>query len=107
MREASDLIQSEVERFTHSLRTRDAAPLIRRLRAEADRTRRQTLDQALQMIAHGKGQDEVLQFLANTLTNRLIHAPSQQLRDAAESGDGDVLDTIARIYRLDAAPDDE
>jgi glutamyl-tRNA reductase len=105
-REASDLIQSEVERFTHSLRTRDAAPLIRRLRAEADRTRQQTLDQALQMIAHGKGQDEVLQFLANTLTNRLIHAPSQQLRDAAESGDGEVLDTIARIYRLDVTPDE-
>ena len=40
--------------------------------------------------------DEVLELhLANTLTNRLMHAPSQRLRDAAESGDGDVIDTIA------------
>jgi Glutamyl-tRNA reductase len=79
--------------------------MIRRLRQEADRTRRHTLEQALQMIAHGKSQEEALNFLANTLTNRLIHAPSQRLRDAAETGDGEVLDTIAQIYKLDTPQD--
>jgi glutamyl-tRNA reductase len=57
------------------------------------------------MLAHGKSQDEVLSFLANTLTNRLIHAPSQRLRDAAETGDGEVIETIADIYRLDQPHD--
>jgi glutamyl-tRNA reductase len=104
-REAGELIDAEVERFAHTLRTRDAAPLIRQLRSEADRTRRQTLEQALQMIAHGKTHEDALNFLANTLTNRLIHAPSQRLRDAAETGDGDVLETIAQIYKLDAPHD--
>jgi glutamyl-tRNA reductase len=104
-REAGALIESEVERFSHLLRTRDAAPLIRRLREDADRTRQRTLEQARQMLAHGKSQDEVLGFLANTLTNRLIHAPSQRLRDAAETGDDDVIETIAEIYRLDQPHD--
>jgi glutamyl-tRNA reductase len=104
-REAGQLIESEVERFTHSLRTRDAAPLIRRLRDDAERTRLRTLEQARQMLAHGKSQDEVLNFLANTLTNRLIHAPSQRLRDAAETGDGEIIETIAEIYRLDQPHD--
>ena len=104
-REASELIETEVERFAHTLRTRDAAPLIRQLRSEADRTRRQTLEQALQMIAHGKPYEDALNFLANTLTNRLLHAPSQRLRDAAETGDGDVLETIAQIYKLDVHHD--
>jgi len=104
-REAGALIESEVERFSHLLRTRDAAPLIRRLREDADRTRQRTLEQARQMLAHGKSNDEVLGFLANTLTNRLIHAPSQRLRDAAENGDGDVIETIAGIYRLDQPHD--
>ena len=99
--EAGELIEAEVERFAHLLRTRDAVPLIRRLREEAERTKQHTLEQALQMLAHGKSQAEVLNFLANTLTNRLIHAPSQRLRDAAETGDGDVVETIAQIYRLD------
>ena len=44
--EAGELIETEVERFSHLLRTRDAAPLIRRLREDADRTRRHTLEQA-------------------------------------------------------------
>lgn len=101
-REAGELIEAEVERFAHLLRTRDAAPLIRRLREEAERTKQHTLEQARQMLAHGKSQADVLNFLANTLTNRLIHAPSQRLRDAAETGDGDVVETIAQIYRLDA-----
>ncbi len=100
-REASGLIEVEVERFAHALRTRDAAPLIRRLRDDAERTKRHTLEQAQQMLAHGKSQADVLSFLANTLTNRLIHAPSQRLRDAAETGDGGVVETIAQIYKLD------
>jgi len=80
----------------------DFAPLLSR---DADRTRQRTLEQARQMLAHGKSQDEALGFLANTLTNRLIHAPSQRLRDAAETGDGDVIETIAEIYRLDQPHD--
>jgi glutamyl-tRNA reductase len=104
-REAGELITSEVERFSHSLKTRDAAPLIRRLREDADRTRSRTLEQARHMLAHGKSHDEVLTFLANTLTNRLLHAPSQRLRDAAETGDGEILDAIADIYRLDQPHD--
>jgi len=104
-REAGALIDAEVERFAHLLRTRDAAPLIRRLRDDADRTRQRTLEQARLMLAHGKSQDEVLSFLANTLTNRLIHAPSQRLRDAAETGDGEIIETIADIYRLDQPHD--
>jgi glutamyl-tRNA reductase len=104
-REAGELIQAEVERFSHLLRTRDAAPLIRRLREDADRTRQRTLEQAQHMLAQGRSQEEVLGFLANTLTNRLIHAPSQRLRDAAETGDGEIIGTIADIYRLDQPHD--
>ena len=93
--------ETEGQANAHALRTRDAAPLIRRLRDDAERTKRHTLEQAQQMLAHGKSQADVLSFLANTLTNRLIHAPSQRLRDAAETGDGDVVETIAQIYKLD------
>ena len=83
------------------LRTRQAAPTIRRLRHQAEQARRHTLDQARHMIAAGRSTDEVLDFLSATLTNRLIHAPSQRLRDAAETGDGAIIEAIADIYHLD------
>jgi glutamyl-tRNA reductase len=103
-REAGEMIEAEVEKFSHALRTRDAAPLIRQLREHAERTRQHTLEQAQHMLAHGRSQDEALTFLANTLTNRLLHAPSQRLRDAAEAGDDETLDAIADIYKLDDEP---
>lgn len=100
-READQLIASEVDRFELQLRTRGAAPTIRRLREEAEHARQHTLEQARRMLAHGRSTDEVLEFMSTTLTNRLIHAPSQRLRDAAESGDSEIIETIADIYRLD------
>jgi glutamyl-tRNA reductase len=100
-READRLIATEVDRFELQLRTRSAAPTIRRLRHEAERTRELTLEQARRMLAAGRGTDEVLEVLAATLTNRLIHAPSQRLREAAESGDERIIGAIAEIYRLD------
>jgi glutamyl-tRNA reductase len=100
-REAGQMIESEVDRFELQIRTRHAAPTIRRLREQAEQARRHTLDQARHMIAAGRDADEVLEFLSSTLTNRLIHAPSQRLRDAAETGDGAVIEAIADIYRLD------
>jgi glutamyl-tRNA reductase len=98
---ADVLIAEEVARFESSQRTRDAGPAIRRLRDTAELARRQTLDQAERMLANGHPARDVLEFLATTLTNRLMHAPSIRLREAAESGDAGTVDAIAAIYRTD------
>jgi glutamyl-tRNA reductase len=100
-READRMIATEVDRFELQLRTRSAAPTIRRLRHEAERVREHTLEQARRMVAAGRPTEEVLDFLASTLTNRLMHAPSQRLREAAESGDERIVGAIAEIYHLD------
>jgi glutamyl-tRNA reductase len=43
----------------------------------------------------------VIEFLATTLTNRLLHGPSQRLREAAERGDSDLLDAARALFRSD------
>ena len=98
--EARGLIEGEVSRFVSALRTLDAAPIIRDLRTRADVTKSQTLEQARRMLAAGK-QHEALDFLANTLTNRLLHAPSRALRLAAEEGDAALIDAAHKLYGLD------
>ena len=100
-READQMIAAEADRFEMKLRTRDAAPTIRRLRHQAEQAREHTLDQARHMLAAGRSADEVLDFLSATLTNRLIHAPSQRLREAAETGDDAIIEAITDIYHLD------
>ena len=100
-READQMIAAEADRFEMKLRTRDAAPTIRRLRHQAEQAREHTLDQARHMLAAGRSADDVLDFLSATLTNRLIHAPSQRLREAAETGDDAIIEAITNIYHLD------
>jgi glutamyl-tRNA reductase len=91
------LLEEEVARFLAELRAHDAGPAIRALRSQADTIRGQTLEQARRMLAAGKATDEVIEYLANTLTNRLLHAPTQALRQASESSDSALADTLARL----------
>jgi glutamyl-tRNA reductase len=81
---ARQLIGQEVARFLAESRAKEAGPAIRALRQQADGIREQTLEQSRRMLAAGKSPEEVLEYLANTLTNRLMHAPIQALRQATD-----------------------
>jgi glutamyl-tRNA reductase len=91
------LINEEVARFLAESRAQDAGPAIRALRQQADGIRQQTVEQARRMLAAGKSTDEVIDYLANTLTNRLLHAPTQALRQAAELSDLALAETVTRL----------
>jgi glutamyl-tRNA reductase len=91
------LIDEEVARFLAESRAQDAGPAIRALRQQAEGIRQQTVEQARRMLASGKPTDEVLDYLANTLTNRLLHAPTQALRQAAEHADLGLAEAVTRL----------
>jgi glutamyl-tRNA reductase len=91
------VVNEEVARFLSESRAQDAGPAIRALRQQAEAIRQQTLEQARRMLASGKSSDEVLEYLANTLTNRLLHGPTQALRQAAELADLALAETVTRL----------
>ncbi len=97
---ARRLIAGEVEQFVASLKVRDAAPLIKSLRGQSEAVRKQTLEQARRLLASGQEPATVLEFLATTLTNRLLHAPSVALREAATQGDDALAAAAARLFQL-------
>jgi glutamyl-tRNA reductase len=90
------LIIEEVTRFLSEARAKEAGPAIRALRQQADGIRQQTLEQARRMLASGKSADEALEYLSNTLMNRLLHAPTQALRQASESAEAVVALAVER-----------
>ena len=71
--------------------------MIRLLRDNADAIRQQTVEQARRMLASGKSSDQAIDYLATTLTNRLLHTPTQALRNAAESADQDLTLALVRL----------
>jgi glutamyl-tRNA reductase len=101
-RDANQMLAAETEQFALQLKTLHAVPAIRQLRQEADQIRSHTADQARRMLAAGRDPQEVMEFLGGTLTNRLLHGPIQRLRDAAESGDTQLLEAARALFNTDS-----
>ena len=91
------VIDEEVARFLTESRAQDAGPAIRALRQQAGGIRSHTVEQARRLLAAGKSADEVIDYLANTLTNRLLHTPTQALRQAAELEDTALAEAVTRL----------
>ena len=53
------------------------------------------------MIRQGKSPDEAMEFLAHTLTTRLIHNPTVALRDAGEAERSDLISLARELFDLD------
>lgn len=92
--EAERNVEQALAAWRKARRIRTAVPTICALRAEAAQTRRHTLVEA-RRIAASKGTEAALEYLATTLTNRLLHAPTVHLREAA-AADNDALLAAAR-----------
>ncbi|MGH8401286.1 MAG: glutamyl-tRNA reductase, partial [Gammaproteobacteria bacterium] len=100
-READVLIETHVRRFTEQLQGLNAVPTIRAVREHASTLRDETLEQARQMLHNGHSADEVMQFLAETLTNRLMHAPTAYLRESAHEGREHIIKEARALFGID------
>ncbi|MEL7447970.1 MAG: glutamyl-tRNA reductase [Pseudomonadota bacterium] len=101
--EAHNIIHDEVASFESTLSTLGAVPVIRGIRDAAARIRDETVDQARRMLDNGRPAEEVLEFLGSTLTNRLLHRPSSQLRQAGEDGDAHLMEAATRLFGDDTS----
>jgi glutamyl-tRNA reductase len=97
-REAEAMIELSVEHFMGWWRTLDVHNPVVDLRRVAEANRDEILAKAQALIARGKSPEEALAFLAHTLTNKLLHAPSANLRAAALRGDEELLRAAERLF---------
>jgi glutamyl-tRNA reductase len=62
------------------------------------------LFRAKALLAAGKSPEETLDYLAHTLTNRLIHHPTVVLREACATGDLTVVHAVQNVLGLGDSP---
>jgi glutamyl-tRNA reductase len=96
--EAEAMIDLSVENFMGWWRALDLCNPVGALRSGAEAARDELLARAQSLLAHGKSPEEALAFLAHSLTNRLLHAPSANLRSAALRGDAELLRAAERLF---------
>ena len=97
---AEALVSEKVVEFVRQQQGRQSVPLIRALRDEGEKARKQVLENAMKQLAKGATAEEVLERLSIQLTNKLLHSPTQTLNKAGE-GDNDLVHAVAQIYHLE------
>ena len=98
--EAEVMVSQKVAEFIDWQKSRQSVPLIRALRDEGERARRQVLENAMKQLAKGTPPEEVLERLSVQLTNKLLHSPTRTLNKAG-ANDSDLVEAVAQIYHLE------
>lgn len=101
-REAADdaeaIVDLQVARFIETLAASAHNGTLRRLRAHGEAVRDESLAKARELLAAGHDPAAVLERLAHGLTNRLLHAPTAALREAALNGDAEIVRAAERLF---------
>ena len=99
--QAEDIIHRHADRFTAWLGLLDAVPTIRDYRDRAEQSRDEVLKRARRQLSQGVAPEAVLTYLADALTNKLLHPTTVSLRQAGMSGDAGLLDAAQRLLGIE------
>jgi len=99
--QAEAIIDLQVEHYLTWWQAQGRQDALKHLRAEGALAREQALAKAQEQLAQGEDPQQVLKRLAHQLTNRLLHAPTTALRQAALDGDSELLRAADRLFKGD------
>lgn len=104
---AEAIVEDEIETFKKWMMTLDSVPTIVALRDRAEAIRKDELERFFNRFpSMGEKERKAVEGLANSIINKLIHAPTVALKNDAE--DKDVLIAlIKRLYDLNGEDDEK
>jgi glutamyl-tRNA reductase len=96
--EAEAIVELQVSRYVETLGASTRTEPLKRLRAHGEAAKADALAKARQQLAAGGDPQAVLDMLAHTLTNKLLHAPTIALREAALSGNAELARAADKLF---------
>ena len=99
--QAQDIISARTNEFVMWLRSLDSVDLIRHYRNDVQDIKSELVEKALSQLQTGKEAEKVILELANKLTNRLMHAPTRAIQDAAKNGEAAELSQLKKMLGID------
>ncbi len=96
--EAEAIVELQVSRYIETLGASTRTEPLKRLRAHGEAAKAEALAKARQQLAAGGNPQAVLDLLAHTLTNKLLHAPTVALREAASSGNAELARAADKLF---------
>lgn len=98
---AEQLVSAGADDFMLRLRALAAVDVLKTYRQQAERLRDEELAKAQRLLNNGTPAEDVLAQLARGLTNKLLHAPSVQLKKISADGRLDALAVAQELFALD------
>lgn len=103
------IIAEQVDSFWQWYLTRRAAPIIEELYGRADQIRQHELDKTLRRLSYlelGAHEQNIIAALSASLVNKLLAAPTANLKARVASGDGQLyLETLRELFDLQTDAD--
>jgi glutamyl-tRNA reductase len=98
--QAEVLVEDYARTFERWMESRDAGVTIRRLRTRARAQRDEVLAKAKRKLSNGEAPEAVMAFVADTLVNKLLHAPSERLHKADAVEQSMLIDAAHKLFDL-------
>ncbi len=98
--QAGEIIDFHTEEFMAWLRSLDAVELVQDYRHQALQMRDEVLQRALRQLQSGRSPEQALEYLAHTLTNKILHTPSARIRQAGEEGRLELLKAANTLLKI-------
>lgn len=98
--QAESIIERGVEDYRKALRSLNAVSTLRAFRDKADAIRERELERALKALEKGEPAASVISSLARSLTQKLVHSPSVQMKKASAEGRDELLELTAELFEL-------
>jgi glutamyl-tRNA reductase len=96
--QAHEIIDTQVTHFLDWQRSLGAVDIIAQIRQHTQNISNEVLNKAKKQLAAGQRPEEVLDYLAYTLTNKFLHQPSTHLRQASQDERDDILDIAQNMF---------
>ncbi|MCK4834178.1 MAG: glutamyl-tRNA reductase [Gammaproteobacteria bacterium] len=96
--QAREIIDVQVGHFLDWQRSLGAVDVIAQIRENTQDMSKEVLNKAKKQLAAGQDAEDVLNFLANTLTNKFLHHPSTKLRQASQENRDDILNVAQDLF---------
>ncbi|MAT83579.1 MAG: glutamyl-tRNA reductase [Gammaproteobacteria bacterium] len=95
------LVDDGATHFVRERRAHQSRELLKRFRDQAEAVKGAELERALRELKAGGDPEAVVNTLARSITNKLIHQPTVAIREASADGRADLIEYLKTLYRLD------
>lgn len=95
--QAREIIDEQVRQFLDWQRSLGAVDVITEIRQHTLQLSEDVLRKARKQLASGTAPEQVMEFVAHTLTNKFLHTPSSRLREASQNNRSELVKTAREL----------